>query len=252
MELAELFALDASAVRAASTNCAQQKRDAWMGDAFLKQLLSERIFQAGQTVGEMTRQRQRLESNVMLGVFLTQCTDLVDYSPADSTAPSDHSLGTIFEALLKQAESTKRVEVVRAYADWVEERVDPSLNVTRTAIISLDEGVETETWAWDDEDEIAPDDVSEASTRSDVSTPANVRSALIAMHEAHERRYVHQSKHTYRCPDCRQEFEAWTLCRQHVLEAGHADATNTKGLQQRCMKSRQEAPEARGASWSTS
>ena len=46
----------------------------------------------------------------------------------------------------------------------------------------------------------------------------------------------------YRCPDCGQEFKAWSLCRQHVIEAGHADASNTKGLQQRCMASPPMAP----------
>ena len=46
----------------------------------------------------------------------------------------------------------------------------------------------------------------------------------------------------YRCPDCGQEFTAWSLCRQHVLEAGHADASNTKGLQQRCMAPPPMAP----------
>ena len=51
-----------------------------------------------------------------------------------------------------------------------------------------------------------------------------------------------RSRILYRCPDCGQEFTAWSLCRQHVLEAGHADASNTKGLQQRCMASPSMAP----------
>jgi len=39
----------------------------------------------------------------------------------------------------------------------------------------------------------------------------------------------------YTCPDCKTQFEMWTHCRQHLIETGHADINNTKGLQQRCM-----------------
>ena len=148
-------------------------------------------------------------------------------------------------------------EAVHACADWVHERVDPDLVVTHTKIITLGTGMwrfRLSTWGWDDENGNAPDNVS---IRSDVSTPASVRSALIAMHELHESggatgaawpsrdtygAAAQPSRHTYRCPDCGLEFEAWRLCRQHVREVGHANADNTKGLQQRCMKSSQEVP----------
>ena len=44
----------------------------------------------------------------------------------------------------------------------------------------------------------------------------------------------------YRCPDCGLEFPAgqgaWSRCRQHVIEFGHANSSDTKGLQQRCTR----------------
>ena len=48
----------------------------------------------------------------------------------------------------------------------------------------------------------------------------------------------HTAGGKYRCPDCGACFDTWGGqggCREHVIAAGHADAGNTKGLQQRCM-----------------
>ena len=51
----------------------------------------------------------------------------------------------------------------------------------------------------------------------------------------------------YRCLDCGLEFSNWSTCKRHLIDSNHMNSSNTKGLQQRAMRVRQEE-EVRGIS----
>ena len=78
-KLCDLFCVAAHEVCAACLEDSSARRAAWMGDARLKVLLSQRIMEdappsAG--AGELTRARQRLEANTSLAWFMRLGTDL--------------------------------------------------------------------------------------------------------------------------------------------------------------------------------
>jgi len=177
-------------------NDASTKREAWMGDARLKMLLSELLFgQETADPGLLTQQRARFEANDTLGWFLCEGTDLTSAFFERARSQSSHQLGTLFEALLQHAPSVARQGAVRSYMEWVEARLDPQLVVQR---VELTPGTDGQLWMktfweWKSHAESLDNDESSVgwsmlTAQSDLSTEEGVRSALREMSLQHAAR----------------------------------------------------------------
>ena len=193
-KLCDLFCVAAHEVCAACLEDSRARRAAWMGDARLKALLSQRIMEdappsAG--AGELTRARQRLEANTSLAWFMRLGTDLPAAYMQNANSRSDHTLGTVFEALLEAAAPEQRASAVAIYADWVEARLDANLVVSHVEHEVADTGEmqEVSCWQWLPEDQQVEGDGQSLTTvlsGSDVSTQAGIRATLLTLHELHE------------------------------------------------------------------
>lgn len=111
--LGSIFGLERAAI---STACegdrsASVKQEAWHGDRILHDLVSERVSPS---------ERSHYEANSMLSWFLREGSDLSTY--ASMHGHSDHSFGTVFEALLYRAPESRRRVVVERYMSWINKR----------------------------------------------------------------------------------------------------------------------------------
>ena len=111
--LGSLFGLERSSILTAcqGDRSAGVKEEAWFGDRILHQLISERA---------EPRDRSRYEANSILSWFLREGSDLSAYASMEHH--SDHSIGTVFEALLYRATDFQQQVAVASYMAWVNER----------------------------------------------------------------------------------------------------------------------------------
>lgn len=133
------------------------KRDAWMGDACLRMEFSRRLFALvpGAPIGELSQRRARLDQNVTMATFLLTATDLASRHLLQASSRSDHTLGTVFEALYQRAGIEGRRAFVDAYMSFADQRLDSRLVVDRveTRFASTDDTGPQETqqvavWRW--------------------------------------------------------------------------------------------------------
>ena len=148
--LAQLFAADGALIRRIAAHGEDTKRDAWLGDAVLHLLVSEKLFTSTQfNKGELSRLRCRYEANATLAWFLTHATDLQQYI-GDSSDLNIHTLGTFFEALLHHAPAYARTAAIDTLMSWVDARHDSRL------VCEVHSGVFQ--WRWADVTEPLSDD----------------------------------------------------------------------------------------------
>jgi len=125
--LTQLFAVDALLIQRIVAHGEDTKRDAWLGDAVLHLLVSEKLFMSTQfNKAELSRLRCRYEANATLAWFLAHATDLQDYI-GDSSYYSIHTLGTFFEALLHHTPTHARTAAINTLMSWVDARHDHRL-----------------------------------------------------------------------------------------------------------------------------
>lgn len=133
------------------------KRDAWMGDACLRMEFSRRLFALvpGAPIGELSQRGARLDQNVTMATFLLTATDLASRHLLQASSRSDHTLGTVFEALYQRAGIEGRRAFVDAYMSFADQRLDSRLAVDRveTRYASTDDTGSQETqqvavWRW--------------------------------------------------------------------------------------------------------
>ena len=118
-EPCDIFGMSDTEVASACTFDEASKRDAWLGDAQLKLMLSERLHaeQPPLSTSELTTRRARYEANAVMAAFLREGTTL---SPRflGSRILSTHALGTVFEVLFHR--SSRQRGVVREFCAWVD------------------------------------------------------------------------------------------------------------------------------------
>uniref|UniRef100_A0A7S1TLI2 Uncharacterized protein n=1 Tax=Erythrolobus australicus TaxID=1077150 RepID=A0A7S1TLI2_9RHOD len=125
VSLTSLFGVDKKMIeKLLSRDSCILRRDAFVGDAILRKELSEILDERGRkakktwSAGELTQMRNEYECNRNLAEFMRNGTDLCAYGKALATQ-SDHSVGTVFEALLYNSPQSK-CTVVRKYIIWVD------------------------------------------------------------------------------------------------------------------------------------
>ena len=125
VDLGTMFGVDADQVH----DCCQGDRSseikqlAFHGDQVLHELVCERALPV---------ERQRYEANSMLSWFLREGSNLTEYLRHISVSShSDHSLGTVFEALLFQAAGLQQRVAVSTFMDWIDERWKPNLSSSK-------------------------------------------------------------------------------------------------------------------------
>ena len=111
--LGSVFGLERASIVAAceGDRSAGIKQEARHGDRILHDLVSERVSPS---------ERSHYEANSMLSWFLREGSNLSTY--ASMQGHSDHSFGTVFEAMLYRAPEGLRREAVAKYMGWVNER----------------------------------------------------------------------------------------------------------------------------------
>jgi hypothetical protein len=94
--------------------------------------VAERLYaNKNEGIGLMSRKKAHYASNVTMKVFLLGYTDAVDRL-RDASTMSDHSFGTVFEALLelcsRKAGLHSSESCMKTYCDWVDANVPLPLN----------------------------------------------------------------------------------------------------------------------------
>ena len=100
------------------------KLAAWYGDAILAKFVSQRLYREAQrSIGVMSRKKAHYVSNTTMKTFLLDHTD-ASSRLSDVETMSDHSFGTVFEALLelcnRKSGSVITKDCVKRYCDWVD------------------------------------------------------------------------------------------------------------------------------------
>lgn len=108
-----LFGLDRASIITAceGDRSTGVKQEAKHGDRILHDLVNERV---------SPREQSRYEANSMLSWFLREGSNVSTY--ATMAGHSDHSFGTVFEALLYRAAGSQRRDAVAIYMAWIDER----------------------------------------------------------------------------------------------------------------------------------
>ena len=140
LNLEVLFAVarDVVQVAAAGDMSSAVKLLAREGDKVLNKLV-------GKELGANKRDRSYYEANAMLSWFLRQGTN-VDHFLDSSARHSDHSFGTMFEALLQQAPAAHHLRIVQTYMAWVADR--PGLTQHSGLKVQTDPTTHEELWLW--------------------------------------------------------------------------------------------------------
>jgi len=131
--LPELFHVSEEVVERSLCEDDSIRRDAWLGDAQFKLALSEQLHSNPryETVAFLSQQSALLEQNTMMAVWLLEGTGLAAREDGVRTR-SDHSLGTIFEALYKCSISAHRQRVKRcSYCAFVHQYINDGFMVFR-------------------------------------------------------------------------------------------------------------------------
>ncbi len=174
--LCDLFGLSLSVVHRCydGDRNARVKRDARSGDKALHQLVAEKA--------AAKRDWTRYEANAMLSWFLREGTDLPEVELlVEKHKHSDHSFGTMFEAMLHCASQDKRHGAVTAYMKWIDDRWDAATDSKRpTQVCSADR-------ASDDEAEQAQVEVWASGEAGDELSEEQLHRILSTMHRNFER-----------------------------------------------------------------
>ena len=136
--LVDFFAVASGVVHlaAAGDHSREIKLLAYDGDKRLNELVRNEL-------GESRKcERHHYEANSMLSWFLREGTDVAAFVTASH---SDHSYGTIFEALLQQAPATHHLRVVQSYMEWITMRRGGELS---QLVMEEDPVTHVEVWRW--------------------------------------------------------------------------------------------------------
>ena len=120
IQLPELFGVDAATIIAVCDLSENTKRDAWLGDMRHKDISKDILLQRkpDASKGDLHDAMVELEKNASMAAFLLKGTDLQTLVPRGVSSMSVHDLGTVFEALFKQARDQPMV--ARRYKDWID------------------------------------------------------------------------------------------------------------------------------------
>ena len=129
-----IFGLSRDDVRNVCRHDGTTQRDAWLGDARVKLLVSEALWKQYPQApkGTLSERRQRYESNRTMSWYLREGTNIEEEYLPNANQFSDHDLGTIFEAMIQRATIAAREGVIVRYMQWVDARFNPGLIVGST------------------------------------------------------------------------------------------------------------------------